>query len=411
MASSSDDLLTTIVKALRSNADVKAAWLAGSRGRGTADDFSDIDIWIAVDDDAMPPIIDDPLAFIRTIAPTFMHILAPSIAPPGGSFIGVWVPLADGFEQVDWYIAPASSATREEDTTIIFGEVPVHTSVESPAIHAIDQHARASENLVFTLQMVNNMIKHGRRGDFWLVVQHAVHGVNCLNIARSVMTTGSNPGYLAAKRPGLPEPPPVSVREVWELALTLVQQVEDLDAQLGDHLGEAIAALRAHVESWRDSDWKPTEEYYRTLPRKYVGAGMLFTDIMGNVLLVETTYKESFEIPGGVVEPGESPRAAARRETQEELGLSIEPGSLLIVDTRSQPAPKGDAIAFVFDGGMIDNPSAIQPDKREIARVHFVPADRLESVCTPRMATRLRAAIRARYLNRTVEIIDGEVVT
>jgi 8-oxo-dGTP diphosphatase len=46
---------------------------------------------------------------------------------------------------------------------------------------------------------------------------------------------------------------------------------------------------------------------------------VLFRDAAGRVLLVKPTYKNGWEIPGGYVDAGESPRAAAAREVKEEL--------------------------------------------------------------------------------------------
>ncbi|WP_169813104.1 NUDIX domain-containing protein [Nocardia jejuensis] len=63
-----------------------------------------------------------------------------------------------------------------------------------------------------------------------------------------------------------------------------------------------------------------------------MGAGLLFVDELGRVLLVEPTYKDHWELPGGVVEGGESPGAAAVREVREELGLDVPLGQLLVVD-------------------------------------------------------------------------------
>jgi 8-oxo-dGTP diphosphatase len=73
-----------------------------------------------------------------------------------------------------------------------------------------------------------------------------------------------------------------------------------------------------------------------------MAAGLLLFDAAGRVLLVKPTYKDHWDVPGGVVESNESPRDAARRELGEELGLDREPGELLCVDwsRRARIAPR-----------------------------------------------------------------------
>jgi 8-oxo-dGTP pyrophosphatase MutT (NUDIX family) len=63
-----------------------------------------------------------------------------------------------------------------------------------------------------------------------------------------------------------------------------------------------------------------------------VAAGVLFNDGDGRVLLVNPTYKNGWEISGGYVEAGESPRAAAIREVKEELNLGVDVRNLLVLD-------------------------------------------------------------------------------
>ena len=53
---------------------------------------------------------------------------------------------------------------------------------------------------------------------------------------------------------------------------------------------------------------------------------MLVRDTDGRVLLCRLTYKHDWDLPGGVVEVGESPQVAVAREVEEELGLDIEAG-------------------------------------------------------------------------------------
>ena len=74
------------------------------------------------------------------------------------------------------------------------------------------------------------------------------------------------------------------------------------------------------------------QAYDRSLARKRMGAGVLFFDPGERVLLVDSVYKDPWEIPGGVVEANESPGQTAVREVREELGLMLPLGRLLAVD-------------------------------------------------------------------------------
>jgi ADP-ribose pyrophosphatase YjhB (NUDIX family) len=68
------------------------------------------------------------------------------------------------------------------------------------------------------------------------------------------------------------------------------------------------------------------------MARPRVAAGAMFFDKAGRVLLVKPTYKERWDIPGGYVEPNETPTQACAREIKEELFLSKQVGVLLAVD-------------------------------------------------------------------------------
>lgn len=121
-----------------------------------------------------------------------------------------------------------------------------------------------------------------------------------------------------------------------------------------------------------------------------VAAGALFLDETGRILLVHPTYKDTWDIPGGYVERGESPAAACRREIAEELGLDREPAALLSVDW--DPSDKeGDKLLFVFDCGRLgDDSERIQLASNELDRWEWVALDDLESYVIPRLARRLR---------------------
>ena len=84
-----------------------------------------------------------------------------------------------------------------------------------------------------------------------------------------------------------------------------------------------------------------------------MGAGVLLSDDAGRVLLVEPTYKDDWEIPGGGVEADESPYTAAVRELKEELGLPVRPGRLLVTDWVPPRPERTEGLMLVFDGGVL----------------------------------------------------------
>src|SRR5919199_161713 len=129
------------------------------------------------------------------------------------------------------------------------------------------------------------------------------------------------------------------------------------------------------------------------MARPRVAAGMLVHDDQGRVLMVRPTYKDGWDIPGGYVEPDESPAEAARRELREELGVDRDPGRLLVVDWAPHPQ-EGDKLLFVFDGGVLSSGDfdALRPDGDEIAEAKCWHADELEKLAPARLARRLQLA-------------------
>lgn len=91
------------------------------------------------------------------------------------------------------------------------------------------------------------------------------------------------------------------------------------------------------------------------LPTKRVISQGLLRDERGRVLLCELTYKQEWDLPGGVVEVGEAPSIGLVRELQEELGITVEVRDLITVNWL--PAWRGwdDACIFLFDLGVVDS--------------------------------------------------------
>lgn len=142
-------------------------------------------------------------------------------------------------------------------------------------------------------------------------------------------------------------------------------------------------------------------------PQKYLSAAALIRH-RGRVLLVNPTYKPQWEIPGGIVEDGESPRTACLRELCEELGLDWPVGRLLGVDYRANPR-FGEAIHFIFDGGETEEATlaSIQLQDAELSEWRLVTREEVETLATPALAKRVLACLEAAEAGTTLYMEDG----
>lgn len=134
------------------------------------------------------------------------------------------------------------------------------------------------------------------------------------------------------------------------------------------------------------------------LPRKRGIGQMLIRDGVGpepRVLMCNLTYKSDWDLPGGVVEVGESPRVAVIREVEEELDLTIEAGALLLTDWLPPWGGWDDALCLVFDGGV--HPASLTeqvvPQAREIRTAQFLTLAEIDERATDFTARRVRAAL------------------
>ncbi len=82
------------------------------------------------------------------------------------------------------------------------------------------------------------------------------------------------------------------------------------------------------------------------LPRKRAIGQGLVRNTDGLVLLCELTYKRAWDLPGGVLEPNESPRTGCMRELREELGVQFVAERLL----EAVATAGGDGPLYVKDG-------------------------------------------------------------
>lgn len=135
-------------------------------------------------------------------------------------------------------------------------------------------------------------------------------------------------------------------------------------------------------------------DYYNSRPKKSTGAGVLFFNSKGELLIVKPTYLSRWLWVGGGIEENETPLAAAMRECEEEIGLT--PNGLKLAFVQYRP-PKSDgqheAIHFVFTAGTVDDDiiSKLQFADGEIEDAKFVAVDELPKFVSAERANAVKA--------------------
>jgi DNA-binding transcriptional MerR regulator/ADP-ribose pyrophosphatase YjhB (NUDIX family) len=185
------------------------------------------------------------------------------------------------------------------------------------------------------------------------------------------------------------------------LADTVATTIDHLEAGIdmpAENLFEAMSPERA--------------AYLAGLPKKRTAAGALFSDGRGRTLLVEPTYRTSWLLPGAVVGADESPFSATARAVHHELGLSIEPGRLLVVDWVPPSSTRIEGLLFVYDGATLppERSAAITLPAAELRSWAWCADDELDDRLPAHMLRRIRAALRARAEGTTLYLENGSPI-
>jgi RimJ/RimL family protein N-acetyltransferase/8-oxo-dGTP pyrophosphatase MutT (NUDIX family) len=145
------------------------------------------------------------------------------------------------------------------------------------------------------------------------------------------------------------------------------------------------------------------------LPTKRVIAQGLILNSANEILLCELTYKQEWDLPGGVVDPHESPAQAVVREIREEMQVEVLPKSLVAVNWLPPWRGWDDAMLFVFDLGVDDDVIALaRLEPRELRALHWCSLDRVERRAAPYVTRMLRRL--AQRTEGTAYLEDGSDV-
>ncbi|MFI5865107.1 NUDIX domain-containing protein [Streptomyces sp. NPDC051546] len=171
----------------------------------------------------------------------------------------------------------------------------------------------------------------------------------------------------------------------------------------------------------RPGTWMTPEEYGASRATLWTGAVVLVTDADGRVLVQSVDYRPDRLLPGGAVDAGEAPAAAAAREVYEELGVEGRYPRGLAVDWIPADAPgmppgmgfPGE-ILYVFDGGTWtrDRIESVRLPAQEITAVHFAEPAELPALMDAGDARRALSALRARINGGGTALLeDGRPTT
>ncbi|MBB4965174.1 NUDIX domain-containing protein [Saccharothrix violaceirubra] len=132
--------------------------------------------------------------------------------------------------------------------------------------------------------------------------------------------------------------------------------------------------------------------------RKRVSAKVVICGKDGRVLLVNPTYKQYWDLPGGMAEANESPTTAAIREVSEELGITVQINGLLLVDWVDAHGPWDDLLVFIFDGGAVgeEDMRRISVMDKELSEFAFFSLELAEAQLRPDMWLKLQRAVEAK---------------
>jgi len=94
------------------------------------------------------------------------------------------------------------------------------------------------------------------------------------------------------------------------------------------------------------------------LPRRVSSAALILENSAQQVLIVKANYKPYWTFPGGIIDPGETPKEAAVRETLEEVGIRVDIDAVEFVAVVSRKSNVAETYQFIFkaplDMGTLD---------------------------------------------------------
>lgn len=90
--------------------------------------------------------------------------------------------------------------------------------------------------------------------------------------------------------------------------------------------------------------------------------------------------QDVYNLPGGNLEFGESLTLALARELEEELGITIEIGELMMVGEVHFSDPQKQTIHFIFEGKIVEGNPTLNPEHTSALAIRWLSIKELSNV-------------------------------
>ncbi|MFF4548686.1 NUDIX hydrolase [Streptomyces sp. NPDC001406] len=140
------------------------------------------------------------------------------------------------------------------------------------------------------------------------------------------------------------------------------------------------------------AEWVPREIWIKTQPQALLASCVLMLDARDRILLLrygpEAPVAGTWWLPGGMLDHGEDPWTAARREMREETGVELGPAPRLIgVDHRKDVLGTGPVLDCFFHGGTLADDTRVRLSPERDRHGLFAPGELAAIPLTARLPT------------------------
>ena len=121
-------------------------------------------------------------------------------------------------------------------------------------------------------------------------------------------------------------------------------------------------------------------EWLKTQSLRASSAAVLVHGPDGRIISVKASYKNFWSIPGGMIDAGETPKEAAIREVEEEIGIMLDPDDVHFYAVLDRKSDDEQTYQFIFTAKTNATSIAdLQLQTSEISEAVFISKDEVLS--------------------------------